>query len=47
MGAGIIQGDAVVSVLAADQQQEVHRSRNPEALPGVQGHGVEGETQPF
>jgi len=47
MGAGIIKGYAAVLVLAADQQQEVHRSRNPKALPRVQGHRMKGEPKPF
>jgi len=47
MGAGIIKGYTVLPVLAADQQQEVHRSRDPKALPSVQGHCMEGKSQSF
>ena len=42
---GVIQRQPVVPVLAADQQQKVHRSRHPEPFSGIQGHCVEGESQ--
>ena len=44
MGTGVIQLDAVFTVLAVDQQQEVDRSRNAEPLTVVQRHGMERET---
>ena len=47
MSTSIVQGYTVVIILAADQQQEVHRSRNPKALPRVQGHRMKGEPKPF
>jgi len=45
MGTGVFQLDAVFTVLAVDQQQEVDRSRYAEALTVVQRHGMKGETQ--
>jgi hypothetical protein len=45
MSAGIVQGDMMVFVLAADQQQKVHCSRHSESLALVQGHRVEGESK--
>ena len=45
VGAGVFQLDPMLAVLAVDQQQEVDGSRYAEALPTVQRHGVERETQ--
>lgn len=47
MRAGVVKRQAMFFVLAADQQQEVHRSRHTEALACVQRHRVEKESKPF
>jgi len=47
VGAGVFQGQPTVPVLAADQQQEIHRSRHAEPLSVIQAHGMEGEPQAF
>lgn len=47
VGAGVVQLDAVVLVLAVDQQQKVDGSRYAELLIIVQCHGMERETQAF
>ena len=42
---GVVQPDAVFTVLAVDQQQEVDGSRNAELLIIVQRHGMERKAQ--
>jgi len=47
VGARVVQDDPVVSVLAADQQQEVDCSRHSEALPRGKAHYVEHKAEPL
>ena len=45
VGARVVQADAVLFILAADQQQKVYRSRHPKPLPRVQAHRVVHEAE--
>lgn len=45
MRAGVFNDDPLVWVIAADQQQEVDRSRHIEPLPVLQGYDVKIEPQ--
>ncbi len=43
MGTGVIKFDPAFPVLAADQQQEIDRSRDPKCLLPIQCHGMKKE----
>jgi len=45
VGTCIVQADAVLLVLAADQQQKIYRSRDAKPLPRLEGHGVKHEPE--
>lgn len=45
MGASVVELDPVVPVLAADQQQEINGSRDPECLLTKQSHRMKKEPQ--
>lgn len=45
VGTRVVQGDWLILVLAADQQQKVHRSRHAEPFSSVKRDGVKREPQ--
>ncbi len=45
VGTRVVQADPVLLILAADQQQEIYRSRDTKLLPRLQAHRVKHEAE--